>query len=45
MRPTYALADLGVARRRKVFVTVGIALLGYAGWEVPDLFRKVIEFY
>jgi hypothetical protein len=43
MRPTYFLADLGIARRSKELGIVGVVLLGYAGWGLPKIVEKVIE--
>lgn len=40
-RPLYALREQGV--RRSVFALVGISLLVYAGIDVPELVRKLIE--
>jgi len=40
-RPLYALRERGV--RRSVFATVGVAMLGYAGIDVPELVRQLIE--
>lgn len=41
-RPVYALAALGGARRN-LFGVVGVALLGYAGIDLPELLKKIIE--
>lgn len=40
-RPLYALRERGV--RRAVFATVGVALLAYAGLDVPELVKQLIE--
>jgi hypothetical protein len=42
-RPLYAVADLGVAKRRNVSGLAGFLLLSYAGIGVPEGFRKLIE--
>lgn len=40
-RPLYALRERGV--RRRVFAAVGVALLTYAGVDMPQLVRQLIE--
>jgi len=44
-RAIYALQGLGIARRRRLFGTVGVALFGYAGLGSPELLKKVIEVF
>jgi hypothetical protein len=42
-RPLYFLQGIGIARRGKLFVIIGFALLGYALYRVPELLRRVME--
>lgn len=42
-RAIYALQGLGIARRRKLFGTIGIALVGSAGVNLHELSKKIIE--
>jgi hypothetical protein len=42
-RAFYALADLGIARRGKIFGALGLSLLGYAGWGLPALVERIVD--
>jgi len=42
-RPIYALAHVERGRKKTVFFTIGIALVGLATGRLPDLLKKVFE--
>jgi hypothetical protein len=41
-RPIYAFANAGVVRRRKIFGTLGLTLLGVSGMPGPDWLREMV---
>lgn len=44
-RALYALQGVGIARRRSLMATLGIALLTHAGLDLPDRLKKIIEMF
>jgi uncharacterized membrane protein len=42
-KPLYALQGLGIARRGKLLGVLGVVLLGYAGWGLPEGLKKSIQ--
>jgi hypothetical protein len=40
-RPLYSVQALGIARRKKLFVVLGVPLLGYGGIHLPSWLQKV----
>jgi hypothetical protein len=44
-RGLYALQGIGIARRRSLMATVGVALLTHAGVDLPAQFKKIVELF
>jgi polyferredoxin len=44
-RPIYALQRLGIARRNKLMITLGLALLGFAIGGIPAWLKDVIAIF
>ena len=42
-RPLYALQGIGIARRRWLFGAVGLTLLGWGGWRLPDALKEIVK--
>jgi hypothetical protein len=44
-RSVYALQKIGIVGRRKFLAIIGISLLGYGGWALPESARKMLELF
>jgi hypothetical protein len=42
-RLLYALQGIGIARRRWLFGAVGVTLLGWGGWRLPDALKELVK--
>jgi hypothetical protein len=42
-RLLYALQGIGIARRRWLFGAIGVTLLGWGGWRLPEALKEIVK--
>jgi len=42
-RTLFRMSDIGTTGRRGILITVGLALLGWSGVQLPDLLKELVK--